>query len=42
MSSGILAEVFATSFAIRLALFRCRLLMPGLNSESINSAACMG
>ena len=37
-----LDRCFATSFAIRLALFRCRLLMPGLNSESINSAACMG
>lgn len=32
----------ATSFAILLALFFCRLLMPGRNSESINSAACMG
>ena len=32
----------ATSFAILLALFLCRLLMPGRNSESISSAACIG
>lgn len=30
---------FATSLAILLALFLCRLLMPGRNSESISSAA---
>ena len=42
LGSMSLDRCFATSLAILLALFFCRLLMPGRNSESIISAACMG